>query len=90
MGKYGFDDYSHEKTFHDDSDIIESDGAGVNYKEEEDYGEAEIEIMVCEDCNHRWKVEAREEADLFDYYNGDRTGRVCPMCGSFSIYNEQE
>jgi hypothetical protein len=100
MGKYGFDGFNEEDDYYDDEDEETYDEEEDNFdddededddaKDDDDEVEAEIETYVCEDCRYRWEVEASEEEDLLDYYNGDRSGSVCPMCGSFSVYAEEK
>ncbi len=84
MGKYGFEEYQHEKTFYEDDEI----GFETGYDDDQlvDTDSEETETYICEDCSHKWQLSVSERGDLFDYYNGDRSGNVCPMCGSFSIY----
>ena len=91
MGKYGFDDYVKSRFYYDDEDLGDTesdfdDSADFNEEAESEELEPEMEFYVCEDCNHSWQVEVSDSMDLYDYYNGDRLGMVCPMCGSFSIY----
>ncbi len=84
MGKYGFEEYQHEKTFYEDDEI----GQTTNEDDDDviENFEEEIETFICEDCSHTWEHSVNKGGDLFDYYNGDRRGNVCPMCGSFAIY----
>jgi hypothetical protein len=99
MSKYGFDEL--DEDFNEDDDLTDFEDDLDDFEDEEEEPEEDIivdehdeesesQIFVCEDCSYRWLVDAVEEVDLFDHYNDGIIGNVCPMCGSFSVYNDEE